>query len=59
MERCLLTVLSCKYNILLQTQNAPKHIPTIIFGSLGTEDRPVNLKGFGICLHKDSKPSLV
>ena len=28
----------CFDNILLQIQNAPKHIQTIIFGSLGKQD---------------------
>ena len=31
---------SAKGKILLQIQNAPKHIQTIIFGSLGKQDRP-------------------
>ena len=30
----------CFGNILLQIQNAPKHIQEIIFGSLGKQDRP-------------------
>ena len=45
-------------NILLQTQNAPKHIQTIISDHSASKI-VLSFKCFGISLHLDSKPSIV